>query len=1340
MAEETQDQGLMADVNVDAVSEYDPNDEAITTLTQDEVDMIERLVWGEAGNQDEEGRNAVRGVIFNRLASDRFPDTVEEVINQRGQFEPISKYGGVANIPIPADVLESQKYEMDAYLNVGEDASQGSTFFLNKDVARSRGTDFSGSGALVIGDHTFYKGYPGQVPVAVEPNSHNISIVDSRPGTVEQVANGSVAPAATNETTTTEPDQEAAAEGGGASFSSLVEPVSVSSSPSPRLSADAASSASDFTTRNRSGIDVQTSEAFQAGTPGRVNAQTGRVETGILQSVRAALGLADGGIIEKEKVEGDGSVLMPYEPTLREKAKYAISGFLQDKFGMENYDANRLSQSFTGNPNATDDSYGVGLADFTPAGLVFGAEEAADNFERAKNTGDKVGMGLAVVEGGLSAAEAFPLTKGLAKGAKKGLDTLADVAANMDPNTVGSLGGNAFSTKKMATEQATPDSVETLAEEVFTSPKATNMNYNNTVTAYKLFRVDPNRPGELFPLYVDAKTGIKPNVWTEATSGEIDPKTGKVKSSIGNLAYRPGWHAGDLPLATHIGPTHKITAEQAAKLEADGANNVFSKKNGKTGEVEYFERLRAEDTVWAEVEMPAGEDWQSVADSNARIMKNGKPEAKTAHITDQIPFGGFYRYKTNPNMTGEWLISGNMKVNRVLDDAEVASINQAAGVYGDMPRTPYSQAQDTPTAGTPDAGPAQAVLDIRNAQMQLATKDRIQPSGSDPLFDLSPESYEKTLPDQKETYVPRQPAGTNKPLPKGDRGRAVQDKADQIADRLAERMEPWLGTEAQYFYHTGPIVDKAMGMGFSKEEVYDWMKDFSEAYAATSPRTETAQNIRNATLVMTKRQLGIDLDEIIGPGGDGINEKGYPMMIGKSGIHRKLTDDVAAGGINPDTNPKPATFAENVYGNLDGVTVDTHAIRGALDAMNQIEPGSIPSGYIKKEFRDQYAADPSSLDPAKMIDDTMGSQKIAGQDMQTEYAVFSDIYRKAGEKLGVSPAEAQSMGWFGSGDSTGLASELKSVSRLLDERLDVTAQALGEDKESVFRKLLNKEIPVLQLFGAVGAGGAAAVGSMDDQMQQFSKGGLTEGEAKKGIRTYEGEEMADKVFKFDYAKADLNDDGELSAYEKARGEAVQKALHEEDGIMKAAHGGMACGCGGDCDGSCMEGSMPGMVVGMDPVSGNEIPLGSTAENVRDDIPAMLSEGEYVLPADVVKWHGLKHISGMMMEAKAGLMSLQAMGQIHEVEEILYEEGEYEDAEYSEEVIECPQCGGEGCDHCDGLGYHEEGEASYETPEGNEVDIAEVITEEEYAEDDEEDDAVETLSYAMNSTPKIAFIR
>ncbi len=71
---------------------------------------------------------------------------------------------------------------------------------------------------------------------------------------------------------------------------------------------------------------------------------------------------------------------------------------------------------------------------------------------------------------------------------------------------------------------------------------------------------------------------------------------------------------------------------------------------------------------------------------------------------------------------------------------------------------------------------------------------------------------------------------------------------------------------------------------------------------------------------------------------------------------------------------------------------------------------------------------------------------------------------------------------------------------------------------------------------------------------------------------------------------------------------------------------------------------------VDPVSGNDVPVGSTQEEVRDDIPAQLSEGEFVLPADVVRYFGLEFIMKMRDEAKAGLAKMEAMGQMGNSEE------------------------------------------------------------------------------------------
>ncbi len=208
--------------------------------------------------------------------------------------------------------------------------------------------------------------------------------------------------------------------------------------------------------------------------------------------------------------------------------------------------------------------------------------------------------------------------------------------------------------EKVASPQA--EGVARMVEQGQISPEQADK-YANTIKAYKLFRTKGGNTDELFPLFVNANKPVKMGEWNPAESGSLTD-AGKVKSSIGPLAYRPGWHAGDAPVATHIG--------------------------GKSDSALKAPDYRPADQVWAEVEMPADVDWQSVADSRMEYSKAGKPIPRTAQITDQIPEGGYYRYKTNPNMTGDWLIAGDMKVNRILTPSEVYQINAERGVH-DLP-------------------------------------------------------------------------------------------------------------------------------------------------------------------------------------------------------------------------------------------------------------------------------------------------------------------------------------------------------------------------------------------------------------------------------------------------------------------------------------------------------------------------------------------------------------------------------------------------------------------------------------------------------------------------------
>jgi len=71
---------------------------------------------------------------------------------------------------------------------------------------------------------------------------------------------------------------------------------------------------------------------------------------------------------------------------------------------------------------------------------------------------------------------------------------------------------------------------------------------------------------------------------------------------------------------------------------------------------------------------------------------------------------------------------------------------------------------------------------------------------------------------------------------------------------------------------------------------------------------------------------------------------------------------------------------------------------------------------------------------------------------------------------------------------------------------------------------------------------------------------------------------------------------------------------------------------------------------IEPESGNKVPSGSLKEEVADDIPVMMSEGEFVFPADVVRYIGLETLMRMRQDAKQGLKMMEEMGQMGNSEE------------------------------------------------------------------------------------------
>lgn len=76
---------LPADLE-DEAAEYPLDEEAFNAFSEAELTLLAQLVYNEANVEPYEGKVAVVHVVLNRMASDKFPDTVFDVIYQKNQF------------------------------------------------------------------------------------------------------------------------------------------------------------------------------------------------------------------------------------------------------------------------------------------------------------------------------------------------------------------------------------------------------------------------------------------------------------------------------------------------------------------------------------------------------------------------------------------------------------------------------------------------------------------------------------------------------------------------------------------------------------------------------------------------------------------------------------------------------------------------------------------------------------------------------------------------------------------------------------------------------------------------------------------------------------------------------------------------------------------------------------------------------------------------------------------------------------------------------------------------------------------------------------------------------
>lgn len=126
------------------------------SMTDEEYQWLLKIVEAEAGDQDDIGKILVVNVIFNRVRSGKFPNSVKSVIFQNNgrtyQFQPV-KNGRIYDMNPSQNTIDCVNRAMS-----GEDYSQGALFFTMRTSANSW-FNTSLNLLFVHGDHYFYTYY-----------------------------------------------------------------------------------------------------------------------------------------------------------------------------------------------------------------------------------------------------------------------------------------------------------------------------------------------------------------------------------------------------------------------------------------------------------------------------------------------------------------------------------------------------------------------------------------------------------------------------------------------------------------------------------------------------------------------------------------------------------------------------------------------------------------------------------------------------------------------------------------------------------------------------------------------------------------------------------------------------------------------------------------------------------------------------------------------------------------------------------------------------------------------------------------------------------------------------
>lgn len=236
--------------------------------------------------------------------------------------------------------------------------------------------------------------------------------------------------------------------------------------------------------------------------------------------------------------------------------------------------------------------------------------------------------------------------------------------------------------------------------------------------------------------------------------------------------------------------------------------------------------------------------------------------------------------------------------------------------------------------------------------------------------------------------------------------------------RLVDIANRGIDAGGHLWYDLDPV--KSRFVEAAGEEGRENFRRLTDLLAATSPRSRVNENIRRATyfnkLLSDARRAG----EAIGAPSKG--EIPAPFGHLAHGSQSQMLDEIFDTGSfsNPIERPKATSFSQNLYGNLEPVTVDTHNLRSVLGGDVPVERG------VRKN----------------------------------EYGALEDINRAVADKLGIKPAAAQSAIWVGDAAKTGVANPDNFV-EIMDDMARYTADQMGISASELLKRLAEGRSPLL---------------------------------------------------------------------------------------------------------------------------------------------------------------------------------------------------------------------------------------------------------------------------------------